>query len=234
MTEIEWLTSTETGDMLEMGTEYAGSVRVYDGILPVSTEKLRRFVVACRDLEHRLEPSRTRDDDTKLLHEPLLWNAVRAWTCKDVDNVVFPVSGKIRNGRIAHILRDVIGNPFRPTRIYTRWMTPDVRLLAQRARSERLDDSPDPFRLAVLADALEESGCTDSELLHHLRGQIRAGICDRCSGMGRKPTEMPSRFTECANCDGTGLTWIESRYPHVNECWAVSLLIDQPELANDK
>jgi hypothetical protein len=47
-----------------------------------------------------------------------------------------------------------------------------VKRLAEGAYEQR--DRPagtlDPARVAVLADALEEAGCADADLLRHLRG----------------------------------------------------------------
>jgi hypothetical protein len=70
------------------------------------------------------------------------------------------------------LLRDIIGNPFRPATITPAWRTPQVVALARAAYDQR--ELPwgqlDPTRLAVLADALEEVGCTDQAILDHLRG----------------------------------------------------------------
>jgi hypothetical protein len=73
-------------------------------------------------------------------------------------------------------VRDIFGNPFRATSGidggWLRWNRGAVRRLAEAAYEERQLPSGhlDPARLAVLADALEEAGCTDAELLGHLRG----------------------------------------------------------------
>jgi hypothetical protein len=68
------------------------------------------------------------------------------------------------------LLRDVF-RPFRPVTVSPACLTPQVVALAQAAYEER--DLPagtlDAGRLAVLADALEEAGCTDPDLLIHLR-----------------------------------------------------------------
>jgi hypothetical protein len=52
------------------------------------------------------------------------------------------------------------------------WRTPAVLALAQAADRERIatGGALDPAHLAVLADALEEAGCTDGRALRHLRG----------------------------------------------------------------
>src|SRR5262249_44357979 len=52
------------------------------------------------------------------------------------------------------------------------WRTADVGGLAPAAEASLLSGraSLDPGHLAVLADALEDAGCTDAGLLGHLRG----------------------------------------------------------------
>jgi hypothetical protein len=80
------------------------------------------------------------------------------------------------NGAQCLLLRDILGNPFRPAPIIEpavlAWNERTVVRLARRAYEERslpggtLDDA----RLAVLADALEEAGFSDVEMLAHLRG----------------------------------------------------------------
>jgi hypothetical protein len=71
----------------------------------------------------------------------------------------------------AALLRDVVGDPFRTPSVARAWLTPDVTSLAETAYTERSSSSGelDPQRLAVLADALEEAGCTDADVLAHLR-----------------------------------------------------------------
>jgi hypothetical protein len=72
----------------------------------------------------------------------------------------------------AHLLRDLFGNPFRPVALDSAWLSPTVTALAQAAYEERTLPSGElePARLAVLADALEEVGCTEAAVLDHLRG----------------------------------------------------------------
>ncbi len=69
------------------------------------------------------------------------------------------------------LLREIFGNPFRPVSIKPAWLTPTVSNLATVAYEERVLPSGelDPARLAVLADALEEAGCDNADILNHLR-----------------------------------------------------------------
>ena len=72
----------------------------------------------------------------------------------------------------AALLRDVLGNPFRPVSLDPTWLTPTVVGLAQAAYDERIlpAGTLDADRLAILADALEDASCTDTAILSHLRG----------------------------------------------------------------
>jgi hypothetical protein len=68
--------------------------------------------------------------------------------------------------RQAVLLRDVVGFlAFRPVTFDPSWRSANVVSLAQAIYDDRAFD-----RLPVLADALEESGCTSSEMLEHCRG----------------------------------------------------------------
>jgi hypothetical protein len=72
----------------------------------------------------------------------------------------------------ADLLRDIDGNPFRTVTVDPSLLTPTVLNLARAAYDDRLlpGGELDNARLAVLADALEEAGCSDGEVLGHLRG----------------------------------------------------------------
>jgi hypothetical protein len=65
----------------------------------------------------------------------------------------------------AALVRDIFGNPFGPVSINPSWLTPAVKALARAIYEERTFTD-----LPVLADALEEGGCTNDAVLSHLRG----------------------------------------------------------------
>ena len=90
------------------------------------------------------------------------WNAARA-------------AGGV--GRVAHrrerlaqagLLREVFGNPYRPVAVEPAWLDWDGGAVPKVAGAVRADGRFSD--LPVLADALEEAGCTDADLLSHLRG----------------------------------------------------------------
>ncbi len=63
------------------------------------------------------------------------------------------------------LVRDLFGNPFRAPALNPAWHNSSVRGVAQAIYDERrFGDLP------VLADALEEAGCTEAKILAHCRG----------------------------------------------------------------
>jgi hypothetical protein len=63
------------------------------------------------------------------------------------------------------LLRDLVGNPFRPARVERAWCDDTVLRLARTLRDEgHFEEVP------VLGDALEEAGCTEADVLAHCRG----------------------------------------------------------------
>jgi len=65
----------------------------------------------------------------------------------------------------AALRRCIFANPFRRVDLDPAWRTPNVVAVAQTIYDERAFD-----HLPVLADALQDSGCDNAELLGHLRG----------------------------------------------------------------
>jgi hypothetical protein len=73
----------------------------------------------------------------------------------------------------SQLLRDLVGNPFRPVALDPSLRTAELVAIAQAAYDDRTFPAGtlDPARLAVLADALEDAGCHNAEILGHLRGE---------------------------------------------------------------
>jgi hypothetical protein len=63
------------------------------------------------------------------------------------------------------LLRDIIGNPFRPVTVDSAWLTSTVVALANGIYAERAFD-----RLPILADTLMDAGCDNDDVLNHCRG----------------------------------------------------------------
>jgi hypothetical protein len=61
-------------------------------------------------------------------------------------------------------LRDIFGNPFHAVAINPSWLTSTVLTLAEGIYDERAFD-----RLPILADALQDAGCENADILNHCR-----------------------------------------------------------------
>ncbi len=62
------------------------------------------------------------------------------------------------------LLRDIFGNPFRSVEFHLEWFTSDVLALARGIYTDRAFD-----RMPILADALQDAGCDDEDILNHCR-----------------------------------------------------------------
>jgi hypothetical protein len=62
------------------------------------------------------------------------------------------------------LVREIIGNPFRPVSVAPAWLSATVTALARRIYDDRrFNDMP------ILGDALEDAGCHDQDILNHCR-----------------------------------------------------------------
>jgi hypothetical protein len=84
----------------------------------------------------------------------------------------FPLSSPTRERAVAEeetaqaaLLRDIFGNPFRPVSVEPMWLSSTVQAMAASIYAERAFD-----RMPILADALEEAGCDNADILNHCRG----------------------------------------------------------------
>jgi hypothetical protein len=103
------------------------------------------------------------------------WNwAVRVWQIVHADYglppdwLSPPSPPPPDQGKAVTLFREVVGDPFRPPVIEASWLAWDggaVRQMAEAIYDEQAFD-----RLPILADALEDAGCVDADLLGHLRG----------------------------------------------------------------
>jgi hypothetical protein len=175
MTEAEWLACTEPYSMLEFLRRR------------VSQRKLRLFPVGCfrsgvprtppqmaaaLDLIERYADGKATEADVRSTSKGATFSLLT--TVCHPDPYDYAVHGGIwfgparkRPTLAVAILRDLFGNPFRPVALDAAclaWNDGTIPKLAQAIYDERAFD-----RLAILADALEDAGCTDTDILGHLR-----------------------------------------------------------------
>ncbi len=215
MTESDWLASTDPAALL----------RFVEG--KVSQRKLRCWVEACRAHEE-LVIGTPRNGYIPLVEHGLR-TAINSWSESIPPNVV-PM------GTRANLLRSIVGNPFRPVSLCgakqpektepaptcpgcRRILICNDHLAVQLARGITRFDAVD---FAMLADALEESGCQVESILRHLRGENR-WICSYCHGGLNESTD--GDFNYCHKCRATGGGWIRATTPRVKGDWVIDLIL---------
>lgn len=65
---------------------------------------------------------------------------------------------------VGGVISQAFGNPFRSAGFSPEWRTDTVRLLAQ-----QMDESGDFSPMPILADALQDAGCDNDDILNHCR-----------------------------------------------------------------
>lgn len=133
MTEQEWLSSEDPRAMLRTLEQEAFALRcddeqVGDG---VGDRKLRLWVAACR--EAAVSGSSGWADDLGV--PEWLSDSVGFWA--DGLHGRRPPAGDVPMARRAALLREIVGDPFRPVTVADAWLTPDVLALARAACDER-------------------------------------------------------------------------------------------------
>ncbi len=97
---------------------------------------------------------------------PAMTTAVAAQAAKWAPNLGSRVeSADKARATQGHLLRDIFGNPLRPITLDLNWRTSTVVALAQGIYQER-----DFSAMPILADALQDAGCENADILDHCRG----------------------------------------------------------------
>jgi len=96
-------------------------------------------------------------------------NLEAVWWGWDDPNAAAEQAAVERDARktLCDLIHDIFGNPFHTVSLNTAWLTWNdgtIPKLAHAIYDERVFD-----RMPILADALEEAGCTDANILEHFR-----------------------------------------------------------------
>jgi hypothetical protein len=245
MTETEWLACEDPARMLKCIRDHLlpGKQGGFIYPLEVSDRKLWLFVAAVKRLwwgemaspRDRKEVERLEVVADGKLEPGRLSSLVFSYTMPGdaadcARECVRVHDSKGDPPRWANLLREIVGNPWRPharwnggapiaggwTAIPDDWLTPAVLSVARAAYDLREWD-----RLPVLADALEDAGCED--LL----------VCPYCEGRGEwEDVDEDGKVVKwCPPCSGSGLiahpvlAHLRGPGPHVRGCWALDLLL---------
>ncbi len=181
MTETEWLSSDDPGAMLAWANGYVNVQSDYQRNVKLSDRKLRLFAVACC----RLCPDQARKESADRYEDSLegLGLTAQEWASNWCADHIRGVPKAIR----AALLRDIIGNPWRPIEDLQGRVVMEVGVGSRKY----LEDVP-----WVTRDALRLA-----RACYEVRGQV----CGRCKGTGSDRRIMGLPAT-CPDCHGSGRT----------------------------
>ena len=164
------------------------------------------------------------DAATALVESEINPPAVQASLLRDIFNPFRPVHVR-GSGPAAGLCFEAdgapygIGQPHQCIQFDDGWLAWNDGAIPKMARAiydeRRFDDLP------MLADALEDAGCTDAEILMHCRGMERCWLCAATNGSSK------DRCSVCCVENGLGKAtgWRPSRGPHVRGCWLLDLIL---------
>jgi hypothetical protein len=191
MTEAEWLTCVEPERMMKRfyPTPSFRKYRLFGcaccrhawEVSPVTPSPLAVRTVEVAELfaEGLATEAELADCRTRLL------DVIRGRSTTDHDNTAYCVTGlrTVMDAKNASQLcrrvvsspdealvqvkfnRDIFGNPFRPVALSPEWRTDTALALAQ-----QMYESRDFSAMPILADALQDVGCDNDDILNHCRG----------------------------------------------------------------
>jgi hypothetical protein len=196
MTEQEWLATTEPRPMLDflMGKfcdrkwrllgcaccrhvgdkltdpRCEGIIDRAEAFADAKTNRERAAIHEVRRLANGLLAEHAGSHSIQAVRSLLLPSAVRAASSAAAYAVSVGSYGyhpRKREQRSAQVpfIRDIFGNPFRPVSLDPSWLTSTVLALAESIYADRAFD-----RLPILADALQDAGCENTDVLDHCRG----------------------------------------------------------------
>jgi hypothetical protein len=178
VTEYEWLECQDPSSLLQALRERVGARklilfscacvrRISDHHDRSLRARLRRGLavaeqyadgsVPATDLRRRFTTIGSGSDRRALPEQPWEWAGCHTGI-EDYPSQVPP------NERVA-FLRDIFGNPFRPATLDPVWRTSTVTALAR-----QMYESRDFSAMPILADALQDAGCENEDMLDHCRG----------------------------------------------------------------
>lgn len=196
MTEAEWMTATDPTPMLEFLRDKATDrkLRLFavaccrrvwhlipEGASKHAVEVAERYADRLVGDRERSAAHRAKDicNEAKFAvarsrHFPnlvsrcathCLMNVASQPTLKPVDTATkWEVARNVEGTAHAGFVRDIFGNPFRPVTLDHSWLTSTVVQLATGIYADRAFDG-----MPILADALQDAGCDNDDILNHLR-----------------------------------------------------------------
>lgn len=242
MTEHEWLASSDPQAMLQHLQTGAIAFRHRPGGFPASypapllvatDRKLRLFACACRRRVPNLEwrgQSQGWADMEQYPERKILANGIGPHAIPAIEHARLFSKRQANNpsqSEMAHLLRDIFGNPWRPITIQLHWLTPTVKALAQAAYDLRLGSvCPTCHTWGIDTVHDERTGRTDHVTCPtcHGYGYLDDGNITRGWLNPVRLAVLSDALME-AGCDCEEILSHLRIQSHVWGCWVVDLLL---------
>ncbi len=95
-------------------------------------------------------------------YHPVVYLAARAAAC--LSQTPYPDAVAAETRAFCPILRCIFGNPFHPVAVHPTWLTSTAVSIAQQMYNSR-----DFSAIPILADAIQDAGCDNEDILNHCR-----------------------------------------------------------------
>jgi hypothetical protein len=197
MTEAEWLACDDVNELLDLARKSDRKARLFACGCCRQIERLLKYDENLRAVEVselyadglakpaglRAAARKAKEVASSLRFEAEVAMKLSLYATKDAaEAAALAAEVRLNVSRVAHycwtavsatagkrpnqpaLVRDIFGNPFRPVAPDPRWLTSTAVALADGIYADRAFD-----RLPILADALEEAGCDDADVLAHCR-----------------------------------------------------------------
>jgi hypothetical protein len=164
MTEADWLACTNPQEMRAFVYPDKISIRKMRLLVAALSGFLRSAVFSDDNYRQKAVSQFEWEADHWRRKKPAKVDAVGFWLFQG------PVASTEDEAKLSNLqvlyLKELVGPlPFRAVSLDPSWLTPNVVAIAQ-----TLYEGRNFMHLSILADALEEAGCTNADMLNHLRG----------------------------------------------------------------
>ena len=140
--------------------------RVADGLLPLASDERTLAINRTYSYQHRYRYDSAEQPLTRILEETLYLDPRPApgYALSNLAQFETKAFGQRATEFHVALVREVFGNPFRPID-FAPWRTDTAVALAR-----QMYDARDFGAMPILADALQDAGCANEEVLSHCRG----------------------------------------------------------------
>jgi len=207
------LTDERSQKAVEVAEKYADGLVNQDTLVISHQEAFEAHVSIMANYPHmdvaQAEATLSVERATKKYSNPMiiakspLRVAAAAAACATANDTAYEEAMHKEGAAQCRLIHDIFGNPFRSVSIDPAWLTPKVKSLAQSIYDNRVFN-----HLPILAEAIEDAGCHDADMLAHCRHPDKhvrgCWVVDLILGKESQPPANVEWFTPWKKLKGSG------------------------------